>query len=213
MKVQEGRNEPSVFGELTDMSTEPQIIHVTANALKALGEGPDTEAEGTDMARIGVAGRKDGEFQYDFEQVDPEDLKEGDIEVDCGSVTVYVDGESIDYIRGATIDYVEDEHGRGGFHVENPNPIWNSELMLRIQQLMDSDINPALASHGGAVELIDVQGENAFVRMLGGCQGCSSSAATLKGGIQALITEEVPEINAVIDTTDHAEGQNPYYTG
>ena len=84
---------------------------------------------------------------------------------------------------------------------------------MRIQVLMDNDINPALASHGGAVELIDVQDENAYVRMLGGCQGCSSSAATLKGGIQALITEEIPEISNVVDTTDHAEGTNPYYTG
>ena len=195
------------------MSQDEQLLNVTKNALKALSEGPDSESEGTEMARIGIAGRQEGEFQYDFEQVDPEDLKEGDVSVDFGQVKVYVDGNSVDYIRGATIDYLQDEHGRGGFHVENPNPLWHDELKMRIQSLMDNDINPALASHGGAVELLDVDGENAFVRMLGGCQGCSSSAATLKGGIQALITEEIAEINAVVDTTDHAEGQNPYYTG
>ena len=194
------------------MSTDERILHVTEKALAALSDGPDDESTGTEMARIGIAGRQEGEFQYDFEQVDPEDLQEEDIEVDFGKIKVFVDGASLDYIKGATIDFLQDEHGRGGFHVENPNPLWHSELMMRIQSLMDNDINPALASHGGAVELLDVEGENAYVRMLGGCQGCSSSAATLKGGIQALITEEIEEINNVVDTTDHAEGTNPYFT-
>ncbi len=195
------------------MSTEEQLIRVTESAREALTSGPDDETGGTEMARIGISGRQDGEFQYDFEQVDPEDLRDTDIKVECNGVTIYVDGETQDYIRGSIIDYMQDEHGRGGFHVENPNPLWHSEVMMHIQVLMDNDINPALASHGGAVELIDVQDENAYVRMLGGCQGCSSSAATLKGGIQALITEEIPEISNVVDTTDHAEGTNPYYTG
>ena len=195
------------------MSTDERIIHVTEKALAALSDGPDDESAGTEMARIGIAGRQEGEFQYDFEQVDPEDLQKEDIEVDFGKIKVFVDGTSLAYIKGATIDFLQDEHGRGGFHVENPNPLWHNELMLRIQSLMDNDINPALASHGGAVELLDVEGENAYVRMLGGCQGCSSSAATPKGGIPALITEEIEEINNVVDTTDHAEGTNPYFTG
>jgi len=195
------------------MSNEERILHVTEKALDALSDGPDDGAAGTEMARIGIAGRQEGEFQYDFEQVDPEDLNDTDIEVDFGSIKVFVDGDSLDYIKGCTIDFLQDEHGRGGFHVENPNPLWHNELMMRIQSLMDNDINPALASHGGAVELLAVQGENAYVRMLGGCQGCSSSAATLKGGIQALITEEIAEINSVVDTTDHAEGTNPYFSG
>ena len=195
------------------MSTEEQLIRVTDSAREALSSGPDAETGGTEMARIGISGRQDGEFQYDFEQVDPEDLRDTDIKVECGGIAIYVDGETQDYIKGSIIDYMQDEHGRGGFHVENPNPLWHNELMMRIQVLMDNDINPALASHGGAVELIDVQDDNAYVRMLGGCQGCSSSAATLKGGIQALITEEIPEISNVVDTTDHAEGTNPYYTG
>ncbi len=195
------------------MSTSEPILSVTSAALKALNDGPGEASEGADMARIGIIGRKDGEFQYDFEQIDDDDIKEGDQLVDCGSVKVYVAAGSEEYLRGATIDYMEDEHGRGGFHVENPNPLWEKELMLRMQQLIDSDINPALAMHGGGIELLDATDDSVYLKMLGGCQGCSSSAATLKGGIEALIKEEFPQIQNVVDTTDHAEGTNPYFTG
>ena len=61
-------------------------------------------------------------------------------------------------------------------------------------------------------ELVGVEGEKAFVTMGGGCQGCSMSAATLQEGIQRAILEAVPEITEVVDTTDHDQGENPYYT-
>lgn len=84
-------------------------------------------------------------------------------------------------------------------------------MRRKIQKLIDEMINPAVASHGGQVHLVDFVNDKVFVRMSGGCQGCSSSTATLKNGIERLITEEFPDVQGVIDVTDHESGTNPYY--
>jgi Fe/S biogenesis protein NfuA len=88
----------------------------------------------------------------------------------------------------------------------------NEELKTRVQELIDTMINPAVAGHGGFVELIDVQENRVYLQMGGGCQGCGAADITLKSGIERLIKEEIPEVAEVLDTTDHASGQNPYYT-
>jgi len=86
------------------------------------------------------------------------------------------------------------------------------DLKTRVQELIDTMINPAVAGHGGFVELIDVQDNRVYLVMGGGCQGCGAADVTLKSGIERLIKEEIPEIAEVLDTTDHAAGNNPYYT-
>ena len=86
------------------------------------------------------------------------------------------------------------------------------ELKTRVQELIDSMINPAVAGHGGFVELIDVQDNRVYLQMGGGCQGCGAADITLKQGIERLIKEEIPEIAEVLDATDHSAGSNPYYT-
>jgi len=88
----------------------------------------------------------------------------------------------------------------------------SAELKTRVQELIDSMINPAVAGHGGFVELIAVQDNRVYLQMGGGCQGCGAADVTLKSGIERLIKEEIPEIAEVLDTTDHASGANPYYT-
>ena len=88
----------------------------------------------------------------------------------------------------------------------------SAELKTRIQELIDTMINPAVAGHGGYVELIDVQDNRVYLQMGGGCQGCGAADVTLKSGIERLIKEEIPEVAEVLDTTDHAAGNNPYYT-
>lgn len=85
-------------------------------------------------------------------------------------------------------------------------------MRRKIQKLMDEMINPAVASHGGKVHLVDFLNDTVYVRMSGGCQGCASSTATLKNGIERLIVEEFPQIQGVIDVTDHDLGDNPYYS-
>jgi len=79
--------------------------------------------------------------------------------------------------------------------------------------LLEQSINPSLASHGGFATLVGVDDKNnVYVTMGGGCQGCSASAATLKEGIQRSIKEQIPEVVEVIDATDHASGENPFYS-
>ena len=80
-----------------------------------------------------------------------------------------------------------------------------------IQQLIDDHINPQVASHGGHISLVDVRGATAYIRMGGGCQGCSMANVTLKQGVAKTIQAQLPGITTILDVTDHADGNNPYY--
>lgn len=92
-----------------------------------------------------------------------------------------------------------------------PEPLSIEELKEKVQELLDDMINPAIAGHGGFIRLLDVRDNQVFVMMGGGCQGCGMADVTLKQGIETMIKEEIPQIVGVIDQTDHAGGQNPYY--
>lgn len=83
-------------------------------------------------------------------------------------------------------------------------------MIRKIELLFDEQVRPALAAHGGNVEIVDLDNNILFLRLQGGCQGCSSSAATLKQGIQTLVMQTFPEITDVVDVTDHESGENPY---
>jgi len=84
-------------------------------------------------------------------------------------------------------------------------------LKERFQSFLDDEINPAVGMHGGFVSLIDVKDSVAYVQMGGGCQGCGMVNVTLKQGIEARMSEVIPEIKEIVDTTDHRGGMNPYY--
>lgn len=86
------------------------------------------------------------------------------------------------------------------------------DLTWAIRDLLEQQINPALAQHGGWVELIDVKKNNVFLRLGGGCQGCGAADITLKQGIEKAIRELAPKVGEILDTTDHASGRNPYYS-
>ena len=83
--------------------------------------------------------------------------------------------------------------------------------MQKFQRFLDEEINPAVAAHGGFVTLLDIKDHVAYVQMGGGCQGCGMVNVTLKQGIEARMNEVLPEIKELVDTTDHANGTNPYY--
>jgi Fe/S biogenesis protein NfuA len=85
------------------------------------------------------------------------------------------------------------------------------ELKTKIQEMIDYQINPAVAGHGGFIELLDYKDGVVYLRMGGGCQGCGMANVTLKQGIERMIREEIPEVQQIVDTTDHAGGTNPYY--
>jgi len=88
----------------------------------------------------------------------------------------------------------------------------DDEIRAALQEVLDRQANPAIASHGGHVSVTDVRDGVVSMRMSGGCQGCASSAATLRGGVENMIRAAVPEVRAIIDVTDHAAGATPYYS-
>jgi len=88
----------------------------------------------------------------------------------------------------------------------------SEEVRRRVQAVLDEHINPGVGMHGGFVELLDVQDDNVFIRMGGGCQGCGAADITLKQGVERLIRENIPQVREILDTTDHASGTNPYFT-
>jgi Fe-S cluster biogenesis protein NfuA len=85
------------------------------------------------------------------------------------------------------------------------------EQFKLVQQLFDSEINPAVAAHGGHFTLLEVKENRVFVKLGGGCQGCGMADVTLRQGVEQRLKEVMPEMAALIDVTDHASGANPYY--
>ncbi len=83
-------------------------------------------------------------------------------------------------------------------------------MIRKIEAILDDQVRPALAAHGGNVEIVDFDNNKLYLRLQGGCQGCSSSSATLKDGIERLLKQKFPDIEEVVDLTDHASGENPF---
>ncbi|RMG45394.1 MAG: iron-sulfur cluster assembly accessory protein [Acidobacteria bacterium] len=186
------------------------MLKITDLARRKVCEYIEAEGEPGLALRIAIRGRGPGGFQYEFGLVEETDRREDDKVIDAGPFKVFVDPQSAEKLEGATFDYV-DAPGRAGFRIDNPNPVWDDPLAARVQEVIDRHVNPAVASHGGRVSLLDVREGKAYVRLEGGCQGCGMASVTLKQGIEAMIRQAVPEITEVIDTTDHAGGKNPYY--
>jgi Fe-S cluster biogenesis protein NfuA len=85
------------------------------------------------------------------------------------------------------------------------------EIRAKVQEVLDEEINPAVAGHGGIIQLIDVRENVVFIHMGGGCQGCGMANVTLKQGVEVAVRASVPEVAEILDATDHASGRNPYY--
>jgi Fe-S cluster biogenesis protein NfuA len=81
----------------------------------------------------------------------------------------------------------------------------------RVSMIFDTRINPMVASHGGHVDLIDVQDGVVMLRMQGGCQGCGMASVTLRQGIEKTLRQLAPDVAGVVDITDHTSGANPYF--
>ena len=95
--------------------------------------------------------------------------------------------------------------------VNNPNKPEASDLEERIMNLIDSTVNPQIASHGGRIEVVGVEAGILYIEMHGGCQGCSASKYTLQYGVEQQIKSQFPEVKRIDDITNHEEGENPYY--
>jgi len=130
---------------------------------------------------------------------------------------IIVPAKDLDSFQGAVIDHNE----RQGLLIRNPNKpkapvveglVADDEISAQIEAVVSTEVNPALAAHGGFVTYVGHDGSGtAFLTMGGGCHGCSMSRMTMLEGVQTTVVEKVPAITRVRDLTDHTSGENPYY--
>jgi Fe/S biogenesis protein NfuA len=197
------------------------VLSITASAL---GKILDLRAGEDDPAAVGlrvvVTGARGADYTYDLSFHPLSEVAEDDKVSEQGGLRVIVPAESVASLRGATLDLPSDAT-QSGLVLRNPNkpdPLagvhleLSGELPDKVGQLLDEVINPALAAHGGFAQLVGVEDTTVFVTMGGGCQGCAVSAMTLRDGIKRSILQHVPEVTDVIDATDHAAGDRPYYS-
>jgi Fe/S biogenesis protein NfuA len=169
---------------------------------------------------VGVAGNA---YLYDVSFMRRDEIDETDVVAEHGGLTVVVPRLDAPALDQATIA-IDGKLG-GGLVIDNPKapaptspalrlpplPELHGDAADRVRQVLEVQINPAIAAHGGSAELVAVQDGSAYLRLGGGCQGCGMAAVTLKQGVESAILAAVPEVTQVIDVTDHAGGRNPYY--
>jgi len=188
----------------------------------ARGKILEVRADETDPEALAlwveVSGERGGAFSYAMELRPLADAGTEDLVQRHDDLSVVVPAASVERLTGATLDFTG-----AGMVMQNPNrPLpgdasdrppadLSGPLAQAVLTVLDEEINPAIAAHGGRADLVAVEDGVAYVRMSGGCQGCGLAAVTLTQGIEAAILDSVSEIKSVIDVTDHASGENPYY--
>jgi Fe/S biogenesis protein NfuA len=186
------------------------LLTFTDHAIAKIEELQKLEEEQEIALRVAVQGKSKNGFQYAIGFVLADDREEEDFVLDIGPMSVLVDKDSQPVLTGSTVDFVT-EGEQSGFKIDNPNPLYSSPLAETVEEVLTSKINPAVADHGGFVELVDVKDDIAYIRFGGGCQGCGMANVTLRNGVEVMIKHEVPEIARVVDMTEHDKGANPYY--
>jgi len=150
-----------------------------------------------------------------LEFAEPGDLHGDEWAIDCEGFTLWLDADSAPYLDGASIDYATQATG-GQLQIRAPKikgeaPGESASLVERVRWLIEHEINPQLASHGGNVALQEVTAEGVVVlRFGGGCHGCGMADVTLKQGIEKTLLQKVSGVTAVRDATDHDSGTAPY---
>lgn len=186
------------------------MITISEIAEEKLREIFEERGEGFEGFQLSVIGGVPGAYQSAFRFARPEDFSPDTVVVQKKGFKLFIDGASASKLDGAAIDFIETPRG-GGFKIEYPIPQWDDPVAQKVQEVIITQINPGIAQHGGFVALLDVRDGIAYVAMGGGCHGCGLANETLKQGVEVVIKEQVPQIKAVVDTTDHATGTNPYY--
>ncbi|HHC07672.1 MAG TPA: hypothetical protein ENK55_03025 [Actinobacteria bacterium] len=205
------------------MNDQSRILTITERALARLEEirrrEPDADELGLLLEVVGVRGT---DYAYEMHLV-VLDLAPADAVVERhGDLHVVVPADSVEKLRGAVVDLSRDLLDPT-LRIDNPNkpsptilgegppPDPSSPVAEQVAHVIERQINPAIAAHGGSCELVAVEDQTAYVRLGGGCVGCGLASVTLSQGIEATIVALVPEISKVVDVTDHAAGTNPYY--
>ena len=202
------------------------ILRVTDGAREHVIGARAGENEPDSLALwLEVVGDAGDEYTYDMWFQAAADAAPADAVQHGDDLTIVIPAASVDRLRGATLD-LSDDAMQGGMVIVNPNrpepkPVasggvpegasLDSDLARRVLAVLSEQINPAIASHGGRADLVAVDDDTAYLRLSGGCQGCGMAAVTLSQGIEVAIKDEIPEIVRVVDVTDHASGDNPYF--
>lgn len=193
------------------LSLSPEAV---ALVLELREEEPGDEEYGLLVEITGVRGF---EFAYDLSFIPVADAGPGRFVERHGELPLILREADIARLEGASLDLTDE-----GLVMRNPNDprppemaapsgVLTGPLAERVATILAEEVNPAIASHGGGAELVSVDGSVAYLRLLGGCQGCGMAQVTLRQGIERILLDSVPELTAVVDVTDHASGTDPYY--
>ena len=189
------------------------MITITELAQKKIVELMEKSETPVQGLRIGARSVSPLKVDYKLAFMSEDQQNPDDTVIDFDGFTVHMDPDSVDTTDQATVDFVDGVSG-SGFKIDRPQnlpPGLDGPIVERIMRVIDEQINPGLASHGGRISLIDVKENTAYVQLEGGCQGYGMAQVTLKEGVEVMIKEAVPEIEQVLDVTDHGDGTNPYY--
>ena len=205
-------------------ATSEPILSITPEAAGELLAMRDAEPETDRLGlRVEIISGPGEDFRYDlsFEIVTTAAFSDEVRTVahpDGRTLKVIVPAASVESLTGATLDFSAAQ----GLLIRNPNRpqapsveglVRDDELSAHVETVVSTEVNPALAAHGGFVTYVGHDGEGtAYLTMGGGCHGCSMSRLTMLEGVQTMIVEQVPGIERVKDLTDHTTGENPFYT-
>lgn len=175
------------------------------------------QSQGGDAVGIRLSAVHPGTPRADarLEFCDHGDLLGDEWAIDCQGFTLYVDAPSAPWLEGAEIEFTSNATG-GQLTIRAPRikgeaPADGAGLVERVRWLIESEINPQLASHKGRVELDSIDADGVvYLRFGGGCHGCGMADVTLKQGIEKTMMGRIPEVTAVRDATDHSTGSAPY---
>lgn len=190
-----------------------QVSDSAQNYFRHLLDQQDIAGLGIRMKAVhGGTPRADCVLEY----CEKSELAGDEIEVACNGYSIFVETGSARFLEEATVDYEVNATG-GQLTIRAPNikgsvPAVDASLADRVQYVLDAEINPQIAAHGGRVRLVEITADIAVVLQFGGgCHGCGMADVTLKQGIEKTLRAHFPEITAVRDATDHRSGENPYY--
>jgi len=191
------------------------MLQVTELAQKKLQEAinENQEKETVIGIRALAQARSPFQVQYGLAFVSSKTVNKTDQVIQLNDLNIYIDHENARYFEEVTLDFEEGIRGSGFKFLNIPRvpKEYKGTLAEKVVQIIDQQINPGITGHGGFVSLVDVRGTDVIIQMGGGCQGCGMANVTLKHGVEATLKQLLPEITAVYDVTDHAEGKNPYY--
>ncbi|MFV1989645.1 MAG: NifU family protein [Acidimicrobiales bacterium] len=203
----------------TESTTTDAVVEITESAREKILSLREGEEDAVQLGlRIEIIGARGMDFTYDLAFMLVTEAEEDDVVFD-GEIPLVLPEGDVDNLRGAVLD-IPSNPNQGGLVLRNPNrpPVpepenieLSGDIPDQVRQLLDQVINPAIASHGGFAEFVGLEGNTVYVRLGGGCQGCSLSSATVTAGIEQTLKEHIPTLDRVVDVTDHEQGDNPYY--